>query len=171
MDHEATGDPTTPVYLQQLASLEADYADVIELLEGAGAQEETTPEGTSVTQPQRPVALGFLVRDISGDQEQRDRDAISELAARWGYHLAMVIIGPGVETPTLLLVEHIRVTDAVAVIAPEADHIWESRRAVTELCDLVVAQPERIWQHGHRWAPISHDPQPVHRDLASDWRG
>ncbi|MEU1995113.1 hypothetical protein ABZ511_11735 [Nocardia gamkensis] len=105
-----------------------------------------------------PNALGFIRREVSGADEQRDEWLIREIAAARGYFVVeLIVFATAVRTTALLAVEHIRVADAVAVIVPGLAHVEPFARAVTELCDLIT--PEQTYPRGYRWPsllPLDH---------------
>jgi hypothetical protein len=105
-----------------------------------------------------PNALGFIRREVSGADEQRDEWSIREIAtARRYFVVELIVFATAVRTTALLAVEHIRVADAVAVIVPGLAHVEPFARAVTELCDLIT--PEQTYPRGYRWPsllPIDH---------------
>ncbi|WP_225725248.1 MULTISPECIES: hypothetical protein [unclassified Nocardia] len=104
-----------------------------------------------------PTAIGILRQDISGRHRRRDERIVEWLAQRWGYELPALLIVDDTElAPTLLLIEHIRAAAADAVIAPDREHIWPARRAVTELCDLILAGSEKTWSRGYHWPPFGY---------------
>lgn len=103
-----------------------------------------------------PTAIGYVRQEFSTDDQFWHQIAMHRLAESWGYQLLpLLIVGPGVPAPTLLLVEHIRHHDVAAVFVPTREHIWAQRRAVTELCDLIVVDTVEAWKRGHRWPPIA----------------
>lgn len=121
----------------------------------------------------RPSAIGVIRADISGDGEDRDRYTIEELAERWGYALPLVLsIGVGTLElePMALITVSILTFDAVAVIAPNQNHIWAHRRGITAACDLIVATPgdEMTWKRGHQW-PLPTPEQSI-AGVAPCWR-
>jgi hypothetical protein len=110
------------------------------------------------TGPLGPNVLGFIRREVSGADEQRDEGLVRELATARGYFVVeLIVFATAVRTTALLAVEHIRVADAVAVIVLGLAHVEPFARAVTELCDLIT--PEQTYPRGYRWPsllPIDH---------------
>ncbi|WP_454198252.1 hypothetical protein [Nocardia sp. Marseille-Q1738] len=102
--------------------------------------------------------MAIIRREVSGDDEKRDEGSIREIAAARGYFLAeMVLFATAAKTAALLTVQHIRVSDAAAVIVPGLAHVEPFARAVTELCDLIT--PEQTYPRGYRWPsllPVDH---------------
>lgn len=97
-----------------------------------------------------PWAIGFVRWDISGSMVDHDVRATRTCAARLGYGLVQMTVGPQGD-PVVRLLSAIARCGAHAVIVPSGEHIWASRRAVTELCDLVVVVGGTVWERGHQW--------------------
>jgi len=117
--------------------------EVVELLDS-----ETAANGTGVAA--KPPAIGFVRWDISGSLMDRDVRAIRTCAARRDFGLVPMTVGPQGDPIARLLSAIVR-CGAAAVIVPSREHIWASRRAVTELCDLIVVSGDAVWERGHQW--------------------
>jgi hypothetical protein len=99
------------------------------------------------------IAVGYIRLDQTGIDCEREKQAIHDTALRHGYDLAeMLVVDRDIYIPTLLLMQTIRRCSATLVISPTQDHVWTTRRGLTEVCHLMVLAPEQIWQRGHRWA-------------------
>ncbi|WP_433761052.1 hypothetical protein [Nocardia sp. CA-135398] len=98
----------------------------------------------------KPWAIGFVRWDISGSMVDHDVRAIRTCAARMGYELVSMKVGPHGD-PVARLLSAIARSGAHAVIVPSREHIWAARRAVTEICDLVVVTGDTVWERGHQW--------------------
>ncbi|MEV6335136.1 hypothetical protein AB0M12_10510 [Nocardia vinacea] len=98
----------------------------------------------------KPWAIGFVRWDISGSMVDHDVRATRCCAARMGYELVSMKVGPQGDPVARLLANIVR-CGAHAVIVPSREHIWASRRAVTEICDLVVVAGDTVWERGHQW--------------------
>ncbi|MEV6219873.1 hypothetical protein [Nocardia sp. NPDC051833] len=71
----------------------------------------------------RSVAIGYLRLDVSGDSEFIHRDAIEELAAKWGYDLVRTEEADEFSVfPVAVLINAARLDRAVAVFVPSARH-------------------------------------------------
>ncbi|MFE9320153.1 hypothetical protein ACIHDR_04720 [Nocardia sp. NPDC052278] len=98
----------------------------------------------------KPWAIGFVRWDISGSMVDHDVRVTRCCAARMGYGLVPMTVGPQGD-PVARLLSAIARCGAHAVIVPSREHIWASRRAVTEICDLVVVAGDTVWERGHQW--------------------
>lgn len=120
----------------------------------------------------RPTAISYVRQEISGVNTLNDQAAARELATRWGFELIQdLVVGSETLAPTLRLVRYVLDNDADALIVPDKRHIWPVRRAVTELCDLIMVEPQRTWKRGHRWPPVAFDPHPERLAVAPGSRG
>lgn len=117
--------------------------EVVELL-----RSETSALGNGAAT--KPWAIGFVRWDISGSLVDYDVRAIRACAARRDYNLVSMKVGPQGDPIARLLAAIVR-CGAHAVIVPSREHIWASRRAVTEVCDLVVVSGDGLWERGYQW--------------------
>jgi hypothetical protein len=101
------------------------------------------------------IALGYIRLDRSGSDHAGEERAIRALAERRGYpDPEVLVVDRDALMPTLLLMQAIRRVGASVVIAPTREHVWTSRRGLTEEVTLIVVAPEEIWERGHRWTPF-----------------
>ncbi|MET8874110.1 hypothetical protein [Nocardia sp. NPDC004604] len=114
----------------------------------AGLGGETGAFGNGVAA--KPWAIGFVRWDISGSMVDHDVRGIRNCAARLGYDLVPMTVGPQGD-PVARLLAAITRCGAHAVLVPNCEHIWASRRAVTEVCDLIVVCGDTVWERGHQW--------------------
>ncbi|MFX0576394.1 hypothetical protein [Nocardia nepalensis] len=98
----------------------------------------------------KPWAIGFVRWDISGSVVDHEVRRIRTCAARLGYALVPMTVGPQGD-PVVRLLAAIARCGACAVIVPSREHIWASRRAVTEVCDLIVVSGDTVWMRGYQW--------------------
>lgn len=99
-----------------------------------------------------PAAIAFLRCELSGSRTDEDEKAMRRYARRRGLRVAKVLkIEHGALDPTLRLINAVHAHSAKAVLIPQLLHLAATRRAVTEVCELVSIQPERTWPRGHRW--------------------
>ncbi|MGV9540951.1 hypothetical protein ACWDSF_06460 [Nocardia beijingensis] len=100
-----------------------------------------------------PAAIAFLRCELSGSRTDADEKALHRYARRNGLRVAKVLkIEHGALDPTLRLINAVHAHRAQAVLIPQLSHLSSTRRAVTEVCELVAVQPEeRKWPRGHRW--------------------
>ncbi|WP_433192450.1 hypothetical protein ACQP1G_27505 [Nocardia sp. CA-107356] len=98
----------------------------------------------------KPWAIGFVRWDISGSMVDYDVRGIRTCSARLGYELVSMTVGPQGD-PVARLLTAIARCGARAVLVPSREHIWASRRAVTEMCDLVVVSGGMVWERGYQW--------------------
>ncbi|WP_405487874.1 hypothetical protein [Nocardia sp. NBC_00511] len=104
----------------------------------------------------RPIAVGYLRRDISGVRQQWDEYRLRGLAARFGYNLTKIIVfGRNGLQPKLL--EAIATAEAEAVFVPSATHFddGEVPTRLVQIIDVITVDTEET--HA-RWSNGAVDP-------------
>ncbi|WP_405165203.1 hypothetical protein OG203_08880 [Nocardia sp. NBC_01499] len=91
---------------------------------------------------QRPTAIGYLRRDVSGISQPWHETQIRSLAKRLGYELAKtVVFGPDIDDPVDRLLKVVRTVEAEAVV-PSAEHFGsEVPDRVVRACDVITLSP------------------------------
>ncbi|WP_225731907.1 MULTISPECIES: hypothetical protein [unclassified Nocardia] len=99
----------------------------------------------------RPMAIGYLRRDISGVSQTWDETRIRSLARRLGYELSKtVVFGRETEQPEQKLLEVVAKNGAEAVIIPDTTHFDGTiPEALVRACDVITVSPEYTYA---RWA-------------------
>ncbi|RJO73593.1 hypothetical protein D5S18_20580 [Nocardia panacis] len=108
----------------------------------------------------RPIALGYLRRDVSGVSQVWDETQIRSLAKRFGYELAKTVtFGPDTAERMAKLVAAVRRAAAEAVFVPNVEHFDGGRvpAELVRLCDVTTISPE--YTHA-RWAIPLGGPAP-----------
>lgn len=104
------------------------------------------------------VALGYLRKDVSRQQQRWDEAQIRSLAKRLGYNLCKTIVSSErTDAPIQLLMAVVAQLDAEAVIVPGADH-FDDRTVpaeLVEITDVITVKPEHTYA---RW-PSGELPQ------------
>ncbi|MFD0360179.1 hypothetical protein ACFQZZ_01800 [Nocardia sp. GCM10030253] len=104
-------------------------------------------------------AIGFLRRDISGDDREVDEKAINDLAAAEGYRVDTILtVGPDVPHPFSRILVAVSRTDADAVITPSHDHVADFARALLVVADLITITPQRALRRGVRHSTETDQP-------------
>ncbi|NEW40334.1 hypothetical protein GV794_03795 [Nocardia cyriacigeorgica] len=100
---------------------------------------------------QRPTAVGYLRRDVSGVVQTWDEIRIRGLAKRFGYDLAKtVVFGSVTDHPVTRLINVVRSLDAEAVVVPGLGHFeGEVPGRLVSVADLITVKPENTYA---RWA-------------------
>ncbi|MFE7801487.1 hypothetical protein [Nocardia sp. NPDC057440] len=104
-------------------------------------------------------AIGFLRRDISGDDREVDEKAINDLAAAEGYRVdTIVTVGPEVPHPFSRILVAVSRTDADVVITPSHVHVADFARALLVVADLIIITPHQTLRRGVRHSTESDRP-------------
>jgi hypothetical protein len=100
---------------------------------------------------QKPTALGYLRRDVSGISQTWDEIQIRSIAKRFGYDLAKtVVFGRETDHPESGLLNVIRTMDVDAVIVPKVEHLGgDVPGELVRVCDVITVNPENTYA---RWA-------------------
>lgn len=99
---------------------------------------------------ERPTALGYLRRDISGAQQAWDETQIRSLAKRLGYDLVKTLIFDADNEYRLDQLETaVQINQAEAVIIPTLDHLDGTADPLVKFCDVITVRPENTYA---RWA-------------------
>ncbi|WP_228833756.1 hypothetical protein [Nocardia brasiliensis] len=99
----------------------------------------------------KPIAVGYIRKDIAGVAQAWNETQIRSLAKRSGYNLAKtVVLGAKTEHPVADLIEAGRRAKAHAVIVPSSAHFDGEviPDELTRVMDVVSVTPERIYA---RW--------------------
>ncbi|MFB8281871.1 hypothetical protein [Nocardia colli] len=106
----------------------------------------------------KPVALGYLRKDVSGVAQTWHENQIRSLAKRSGYNLAKIIVfSADTEQPIDALIGAARRIGADAVFTFSAAHFDEEGipSELTKVVDVVTVSPEHTharWSlHPSRW--------------------
>ncbi|MBF6131144.1 hypothetical protein [Nocardia brasiliensis] len=114
----------------------------------------------------RPVAIGFIRKDVAGVAQSWNESQIRILAKRSGYNLAKtVVFGAKTEHPIAVLIEAGRRVKAHAVIVPSTAH-FDSEvipDELTRVMDVISVIPERTYSrwtlNPERWSESSKRPK------------
>lgn len=95
----------------------------------------------------RPIAIGYVRREVSGISQAWDETQIRSLAQRRGYELTKtVVFGPATAQPERRLLNVIQRGAVDAVIVPSAEHLGgDVPAALTRLCDVITVFPENTY--------------------------
>ncbi|WP_405177381.1 hypothetical protein OG225_23880 [Nocardia sp. NBC_01377] len=96
---------------------------------------------------QRPTAIGYLRRDVSGVSWEWHEVRIRGMARRFGYDLAdTVAAGSGADRSLPRLLELVRGMDVDAVITPSLVHLGgELPDDLLRLCEINTFEPEATY--------------------------
>ncbi|GAB2675809.1 hypothetical protein [Nocardia goodfellowii] len=123
---------------------------------------------------ERPTAIGYLRRDVSGISQTWDEIQIRSLSKRLGYDLAKTVVF-GSETEHLLvrLIGAVRRADADAVIVPSTLHFYRADIPVelVHACDVVTVNPEATYARSVASSLTLHDSYDAGKEVSSDDRG
>ncbi|MFF3574636.1 hypothetical protein [Nocardia jiangxiensis] len=90
----------------------------------------------------RPVAIGYLRRDVSGTRQPWDEEQIRSLARRFGYDLSRIVaFSNQTDEPHQRLCNVVGRIGATAVFVPSLDHFLtpeEVPAALLTLADIVT---------------------------------
>jgi hypothetical protein len=90
----------------------------------------------------RPVAIGYLRRDVSGTRQPWDEEQIRSLARRFGYDLSRIVaFSNHTDEPHQRLCNVVGRIGATAVFVPSLDHFLtpeEVPAALLTLADIVT---------------------------------
>ncbi|CAM4097444.1 hypothetical protein NONI108955_08790 [Nocardia ninae] len=114
----------------------------------------------------KPIAVGYLRRDIAGVAQPWNETQIRSTARRLGYNLAKtVVFGANTADPVQELIEAARRAKADAVIVPSVTH-FEGNAVpddLTQVVDVVTVSPEQTYARWTlkptRWS--DHTPGPA----------
>lgn len=98
----------------------------------------------------RPVAVGYVRRDISGVHQNWDELRIRSLSGRFGYNLAKIIVfGRTGLLPKLL--EAVQSAEACAVFVPSAAHFdgGEVPPKLVQIADVIAVDTQETYA---RWS-------------------
>lgn len=85
------------------------------------------------------IAIGLLMREVSGPDAMRDEATIRRMAAQHGYTLnRIIVIDEDTFMPTTFVVSTACSVKADAVIAPDIAHFGYLARAVSVACELIT---------------------------------
>ncbi|NKY88177.1 hypothetical protein [Nocardia veterana] len=104
------------------------------------------------------VALGYLRKDVSRQQQRWDEAHIRSLARRLGYNLSKTIVASELTVdPIRRLMDVVVKVDAEAVIVPSAAHFADRviPPELVEITDVITVSPEHTYA---RW-PTGKLPQ------------
>ena len=91
----------------------------------------------------RPVAIGYLRRDVSGSRQPWDEEQIRSLARRFGYDLSRIVaFSHHTDEPHQRLCNVVGRVGATAVFVPSLDHFVTREHvptALLRLADIVTA--------------------------------
>lgn len=104
------------------------------------------------------VALGYLRKDVSRQQQRWDEAQIRSLARRLGYNLQKTVVASNrTDDPIGVLMNVVAQVDAEAVIVPTVAHFDECTvpAELVEITDVITVVPERTFA---RWpdGKLSH---------------
>lgn len=100
----------------------------------------------------KPVAIGYLRKDIAGVAQGWNETQIRSTAKRLGYNLAKTVaFGASTEHPIQELIAAARRAKADAAIVPSATHFEDNDipAELTQVVDVVTVSPEHTYA---RWA-------------------
>ncbi|CAM4518785.1 hypothetical protein NONI108955_41115 [Nocardia ninae] len=113
----------------------------------------------------KPIAVGYLRRDIAGVAQPWNETQIRSLARRLGYNLAKtVVFGASTAHPVPELIEAARRAKADAVIVPSVTHFDGNAvpGELTRVVDVVTVSPEETYARWSlnptRWSDHTPDP-------------
>ncbi|WP_405166297.1 hypothetical protein OG203_15135 [Nocardia sp. NBC_01499] len=113
----------------------------------------------------KPVAIGYLRKDIAGIAQGWNETQIRNLAKRLGYNLTKtVVFGASTEHPLTDLIAAARRARADAVIVPNATHFDDNEIPceLTRVVDVVTVSPEQTYArwalNPTRWSDTSQGP-------------
>ncbi|WP_433655647.1 hypothetical protein ACQPW1_32505 [Nocardia sp. CA-128927] len=100
---------------------------------------------------QRPTAIGYLRRDVSGVSQPWHETQIRSLAKRLGYELAKtVVFGPDTDEPVERLLNVVRAVEAEAVVVPSAEHFGgKVPERVVRVCDVITVSPQYTYARSY----------------------
>lgn len=85
----------------------------------------------------RPVAIGYLRRDVSGTRQPWDEEQIRSLARRFGYDLSRIVaFSNHTDEPHQRLCNVVGRIGATAVFVPSLDHFLTSEEVPATLLTL-----------------------------------
>ncbi|MQY20467.1 hypothetical protein [Nocardia macrotermitis] len=85
----------------------------------------------------RPVAIGYLRRDVSGTRQPWDEEQIRSLARRFGYDLSRIVaFSHHTDEPHQRLCNVVGRIGATAVFVPSLDHFLTPEEVPTALLTL-----------------------------------
>lgn len=113
----------------------------------------------------KPVAVGYLRKDVSGVAQSWNESQLRSLAKRLGYNLAKtVVFGAKTADPISGLIEAARRVKADAVIVPSTAHFDGEviPDALTRVLDVVSVTPEHTYArwtlNPARWSDGPNEP-------------
>ncbi len=98
-----------------------------------------------------PNAIGVVRGDTLLDGASTSAELKLIATERNYFLIEVVMFDADSRVAGLLLSQHIREAEAVAVLTPSLEHVGELKRAITVICDLVT--PEQVYPCGHQWPP------------------
>lgn len=96
----------------------------------------------------KPIAIGYLRRDVSGTRQDWDETRIRSLAARFGYDLCKTLaFDSGTDRPVHRIKVAVSRTRAEAVFVPSADHFdgGEVPGELVQAADVVTVDTEETF--------------------------
>ncbi|MEV6274468.1 hypothetical protein [Nocardia sp. NPDC051832] len=97
-------------------------------------------------------AVLYLLKDLSGKNQERHEREMANLAREWGFDVARRLAIPRTSTTPLMgLVKSMYKVEAAAVFVPNLAHLMRGERAVTERCLLVDTSTRATYRKYHKW--------------------
>ncbi|CAM4262066.1 hypothetical protein NONI108955_17530 [Nocardia ninae] len=99
----------------------------------------------------RPIAIGYLRRDVSGISQPWHETQIRSLAKRLGYELAKtVVFGRDTEAPVDRLLEVVRSAGAEAIVVPGSEHFGgKVPERLVRVCDVITVSPQYTYARSY----------------------
>lgn len=118
----------------------------------SGVSQSDRRQGAALTGAR---AIGIIRRDQTTSVDA-DYAAIEIAAHRHGFELHTILVSDA-ELDPLDTVQAIRGHDITVIITPTSAHVWDLRRALTELGQVVILDPVTYWSRYYQW-PRSTSP-------------